>query len=1001
VGCQNYDDQFDSLESQINALASTVAGLSQVQSDLAALANTVASVQSALSSIPSGAEINAAVSEGLAGVQADIDALETALDNVVSADDLTAVSDAISDVAGDVSDILASNNVYSERLVITNQAELDIAMGLGGKIALINNDVEITLDEEMNRADLDSIASRITAVVGAFTYDGDNEDFESDGLTFSKLKSVSKKLVWKTRDDISFPALGSVGSLEIETGDSETITSASFPALTKLPYVSTKVGSAAAAAHTINLADAGSLDLKALVRYTGIATKSQRGITGTDGTATTNTGKALTITLDDEDTTTIDLAALTTEDEDDSDDDVELNLTISGPRTITLSNYAEGALVADDATTVTLPDYKWDAGTSLDDVVTLAVHKVGMSMDLSTGFDDLETLDVRNDAYETKNPAAYTITINSNVESVNINGYFGAFDATGATSLDTLTTAGEIGDVTITTSDINDLVLGHKAWRTLAGTPEATLKLSGNTDLKTITADLLDDVNELHIIDNDKLTTMSFAALAAPSTAAAASATAGTPLVKPTIGIQIYGNAKLTATYQTPSAVGALTTVAEKVTLDQAPASLITWIKAAKAKWGTTGYQAKGQSSKADGTIYIEVDEYTSLAADGESTEVNSAYTVANLYGAATSNEVPGLKAIRSKYVPNAAAGAGTVIVGGVSKSISAGDVTNAVVGLAEFVTDNSAAYSAAGYTVTSQGYGYKTTTLSISGTEAELESIEYGDSVSIKMGGTTVVLTIDDDDAKTAGVQFGGQTLEFDNSAGTGAGTAVTTPTATTSAYVSSSHALITALTWALNQKDKSVPTATPGTVDATSSTGVDTAVAAFSGENYDLGRWTAAADLTNSEIDITFNGVGTNVLNGSIVVEHLDGSLSTEQTLEKSISLLEYAGGVLTFTAAQVGDAYNFSITGTLSGTLLAGTDVEGADGVIYQSATATAKDNDRHRSLDAAGVVITLDNTGDEDNDGWSTSLWQYGIDTEANTAAAAGTTPDKVSKLAAGV
>ena len=72
-------------------------------------------------------------------------------------------------------------------------------MGLGGKIALINNDVEITLDEEMNRADLDSIAARITAVVGAFTYDGNNEDFESNGLTFSKLKSVSKKLAWKTR----------------------------------------------------------------------------------------------------------------------------------------------------------------------------------------------------------------------------------------------------------------------------------------------------------------------------------------------------------------------------------------------------------------------------------------------------------------------------------------------------------------------------------------------------------------------------------------------------------------------------------------------------------------------------------------------------------------------------------------------------------------------------------------------------------------------------------
>ena len=754
-------------------------------------------------------------------------------------------------------------------------------------------------------------------------------------------------------------------------------------------------------ADVIDLEDATSLDLASLVRYTGAATGSQRGTKANgDGTPTT-ASNAITIILEDDDATTFDLTALTTEDEDDSDEDVALDLTITGPRNVTLANYAKGVLTAADATTVVLPDYEWNASTSLASVETLRVHKVATSVDAS-GMGQLEILDLRNAAYEVKNPTSISITVsgNTNVEDVNLDGYFGSFTATGTTSLDTLVTAGEIGDVNISESKIEELTLGHKAFRTLAGTPIATLKLSGNTKLTTVTADLLDDVNELHIINNDKLATVSFAALTSPSAKAAASATAGTPDVAPVIGIQIYGNAKMTTTYQTASAVGALTAVAESVTLDQAPASLITWIKAAKAVWGTTGFGTQGTSSKADGTIYIETDEYTSLAADGESTEVSSAYTAANLYGAATSNEVTGLVAIRSKYVPNAATGAGSVVVGGVSKSLVAGDVTNAVVGLAEFVTDNAVSYTNAGYTVTSQGYGYSTSTLSISGTEAELESIEYGDSISIKMGGTTVVLTVDDDDADTAGVQFGGQTLAFDTAAGIGAGTAVTTPTATTSAYVSSSHALVTALAWALNQKDKKVPSPTPALVDSTSSTGVDTAAAALSGENYDLGRWTAAADLTNNEIDITFDGVGTNVLNGSVVIEHLDGSLSTEQTLEKSISLLEYAGGVLTFTATSIGDAYNFLITGSLSGTALVGTDVEGADGDIYQSTATGAVDNDRNRSLDAAGVDFDPDNTGDEDNDGWSNSLWQYGIDTEANTAAGAGTTPDKISKLAAG-
>ena len=368
VGCQNYDDQFTKIESQITALASQVAGLSQVQSDLSALANDVTNIQSALTTIPSAAEINTAVSDGLAAVTADIADLETALDNVVSADDLNSVSTAISDVADDVIDFLSSNNVYSQKLTITNQAELDIAIGLGGKIALINNDVEIILDDEMNRAELDSIAARITAVVGAFEYDGDKTAFESDGLVFDKLRSVSKKMVWETRDDISFPALTSVGSLEIITGESELITSASFPVLTKLPFVSTSTdGGTTVQANTIDIEDSSTLTLTALVRYSGAASTSQRGITGTLGTATT-AANALTIHLDDDAATTFDLAALTTEDEDTATIDNALALTISGATNVTLANYAKGVLIANDATTVVLPDYQWSSSTSLTSV---------------------------------------------------------------------------------------------------------------------------------------------------------------------------------------------------------------------------------------------------------------------------------------------------------------------------------------------------------------------------------------------------------------------------------------------------------------------------------------------------------------------------------------------------------------------------------------------------------------------------------------------------------
>ena len=72
VGCQNYDDQFTNLESQISALASTVAGLTQVQSQLSSLAATVQSLSSTVSSLPSSSEIATQISTGLAGIVEDV-----------------------------------------------------------------------------------------------------------------------------------------------------------------------------------------------------------------------------------------------------------------------------------------------------------------------------------------------------------------------------------------------------------------------------------------------------------------------------------------------------------------------------------------------------------------------------------------------------------------------------------------------------------------------------------------------------------------------------------------------------------------------------------------------------------------------------------------------------------------------------------------------------------------------------------------------------------------
>jgi len=1008
VGCQNYDDQFTNLESQISALASTVAGLSQVQSELTQLTTNVSNIQAALADIPSSAEINTSINEGLAGVVADIAELETSLDNVVSADDLTTVSDAISDVADDVSDILSSNNVYDQKLLITNQAELDIAIGLGGKIALINNDVEIILNDEMNRADLDSIAARITAVVGGFEYDGDMEDYESNGLVFSKLKSVSQKLVWQTRDDISFPALTSVGSLNIVTGDSELITSASFPVLTKLPYVSTSTdGGTTTQADTIDLEDSASLTMSALIRYTGAATQSQQNTKAVPANvaaarAATN---ALTIILDDDDATTFDLAALTTEDEDDSDSDTALALTLTGPRSVTLANYAKGVLTAADATTVVLPDYEWNASTALASVETLRVHKVATSVDAS-GFSNLEILDLQNVAYETKNPTAIAISVggNTNVENINLNGYFASFTATGTTSLDTIVTAGEIGTFEITNSKIAELTLGHKAWRTLAGTPVATLQLTGNTKLTSLTADSLDDVNVMEIVDNDKLATISLAGLTSTSTKAAASATAGTPAVAPVIGVQIYGNAKLTTTYQTASAVGALTTVAEAVTLDQAPASLVTWIKAAKAVWGATGYGAVGTASKADGTIYIATDEYTSVAADGDETEVSSAYVVANLYGAATSNGATGTYAKRTFNLGNTD-GAITATIDGATIPSANGTVQGTLgATLARWITESAVLLADKGISATSAttgGANGKITFGTGSLTASDLVFVSVG-SVNVTKGNGSASATPTYGFEVPAG-HVAGSTSDttfadiIEDRIDAGDGGSTTVPTAYSGTATSTVGQRVHALTVTNasnkdvifqeegngNSLDGAAITVTVKRKPAATSTASWTALALWEKEAAGV---TVTATLAN--LGISINGTAStadDVMQSPDVLMTLTsnqvGTLTTiGQPLEGDWNdISSFAVGTTTITTHLTKEVHYGATQADLKAALGLGADAATA---ATASAIKAAKE-----ALNIDPVIL-------------QSSLSAFGQDGITNTAAGAGTTPDKISKLAAG-
>ncbi|MDO7545318.1 MAG: hypothetical protein MUR41_05980, partial [Flavobacteriaceae bacterium] len=138
VGCQNYDDQFTNLESQINALASTVAGLTQVQSDLAGLAAQVNSLSGAIDSA-----VDTALANGLADIDAAIETLNAAAESAANNSDITAIAEDVDQVQSDLAELLAQSSVFQGNVVVSTPAMLDAYHAMGDGLAIINGYVDI------------------------------------------------------------------------------------------------------------------------------------------------------------------------------------------------------------------------------------------------------------------------------------------------------------------------------------------------------------------------------------------------------------------------------------------------------------------------------------------------------------------------------------------------------------------------------------------------------------------------------------------------------------------------------------------------------------------------------------------------------------------------------------------------------------------------------------------------------------------------------------------
>ena len=339
VGCQNYDDQFSALETQINALASTVAGLSQVQSDLSSLAGTVASLSSSVAGL--GSQIDTAVADGLADITADVAAIQTAVADVASSEEVAALQTAVDDSQTDLDELLANSSVFNGAVTINSVSTLAAFKAMGSTLAIINGSVDIDVNAEMSQADVQTVVNEMLTITGDFAYDAVTGVAET---TFTNLSGVQSVTV-SQEGGYRFPALVSATNISLGTTFSSKIGVIDFGLLTSV----TKFSSTAD--HQVHFSKATNFHITSLPRY----------------------GASLSVLLDEGSTFLMD--ALT--DTNSAGVQTALALTIEGPAAMNISKLdgKGGTLSLKDVVTATVTDYD-GAITLLAGVETFSSNNV-------------------------------------------------------------------------------------------------------------------------------------------------------------------------------------------------------------------------------------------------------------------------------------------------------------------------------------------------------------------------------------------------------------------------------------------------------------------------------------------------------------------------------------------------------------------------------------------------------------------------------------------------
>ena len=450
VSCQNYDDQFDNLNTQITALKTQVDGLAGVQSTITQLQGQLNSLQDAALT---SADLDAALSDGLADIAADVDAIDTSV--VETSEDLDAINEQLTDQQEDLEELLANSSVFTGPVVVNSVATLDAFHQMKGSLSIVNGDVTITVSEEMDQAKVQELVDAMLTIIGDLKYTSNSSSIAE--TTFNNLTGVTS-ITATQAGGYQFQALTSASNIRLYDNYESTVTVIDFRALTTVDNFFTDTTE-----DIIEFNKATELHLTSLGRYSTTSANPLKLIV--------DEGAALPLAIDDVAT---------------DGDQEDLYLEITGPDAITFDNIEDGKLSFTDVKAVTVNGFLGTIVTNAG-VESLSADTV---VDTPTLGSDLESISLTGaaDADVSGDTHGPSIIINDqdNVETITLAGKLGPITIDGADNLTDLTISADVnGAISIgATTNNSDLVNV-----TLTGSKATGVTVSNNAEIEALTID--------------------------------------------------------------------------------------------------------------------------------------------------------------------------------------------------------------------------------------------------------------------------------------------------------------------------------------------------------------------------------------------------------------------------------------------------------------------------------------------------------------------------------